>query len=245
MRKRNKLLRGILIPLTFIFLSFSEVAGDDFLHFMGEDIHHMFSTEPLAVTGIGAAAAACAFILEDNGYNGVFPGDGCLRTCSNVCDKAFGLPLLGVSSITWGIGALSTSRDAEETGQMLTEGLLLTYSITGAVKFASGRTTPDGSNSRSFPSGHSSGTACAAVILWDRYGAGAGIPAAAVAAFTAFSRLILEKHYPSDIITGAAIGLSVGLAVAGAHEDDAGSSRQIQPAPGITWSSSGGFGVYF
>ena len=245
MQKGNKLLLGSLIPLMFLFLLFSQLTGDDFFHFAGDDIHHMFSSEPLLVIGLGGAATAGAFILEDRGGNGGFMGDGALRACSEICDKAFGLPLLGASSITWGIGALSSSSDAEETGQMLTEGLLLTCGITGAMKFATGRTRPDGSNTRSFPSGHSSAAACAAVILWDRYGAGAGIPAAAVAAFTALSRVTLEKHYPSDVIAGAAIGISVGLAVAGAHGDDGSSSSQIQPAPGITWSSTGGFGVYF
>jgi hypothetical protein len=245
MQKGNKLFRGSIIPLMFIFLQFSEVTGDDFIHFMMEDIHNMFSSEPLLVIGLGGAATAGAFILEDHGGNGCFMGDGYLRSCSEVCDKAFDLPLLGASSITWGIGALSSSRDVEETGQMLTEGLLLSFGITGAMKFATGRTRPDGSNTRSFPSGHSSGTACAAVILWDRYGAGAGIPAAAVAAFTALSRVTLEKHYPSDVIAGAAIGIAMGLAVAEAHEESRASGQQIQPALGITWSSAGGFGVYF
>lgn len=245
MPKRNRLSSGIFVSLALVFFMFSEVIGDDFFHFMGEDAHHMFSREPLLIIGLGGAVTAGAFILEDHRGNVGFMGDGYLRNCSEVCDKAFGLPLLGASSITWAGGALLHSHDAEETGQMLTEGLLLTYGITGAMKLASGRTRPDGSNSRSFPSGHSSGTACAAVILWDRYGAGAGIPAAAIAAFTALSRVTLEKHYPSDVIAGAAIGISVGLAVAGAHEDEAGSDQQIHPALGITWSSAGGFGVYF
>ena len=113
------------------------------------------------------------------------------------------------------------------------------------MKLASGRTRPDGIDTRSFPSGHSSGTACAAVILWDSYVSGAGIPAAAIAVFTALSRITLGKHYPSDVIAGAAIGTAVGLAVVAAHEDDAGSGHQIQPTLGIRWSSSEGFGVYF
>lgn len=236
--------KGLILPAAILFL-FSEVVGDDFIHFMGKDIHNMFSREPLMIIGLGGTVAAGAFYIESGeGYEG-FMGEGCLTELSEVCDKAFGLSLLGVSSITWAVGALCDERDTEETGQMLTEGLLLTYGLTGAMKLASGRTRPDGSNSRSFPSGHSSSTACAAVILWDSYGPGAGIPAAAVAAFTALSRITSGKHYPSDVIAGAAIGVSVGLAVAGAHEDGSASDNQIQPAIGIRWSSSEGFGVYF
>ncbi|MCD4700580.1 MAG: phosphatase PAP2 family protein [Candidatus Aegiribacteria sp.] len=243
-KKIRSLLRS-LVPLVSILFVLSEVTGDDFIHFISEDIHHMFSRKPLLIAGIGGAVTAGAFLLESReGYEG-FVGEGCLRNCSEVCDRAFGLPLIGASSIMWAGGAIIGSSDTEETGQMLTEGLLLTYGLTGAMKIASGRARPDGSDSHSFPSGHSSGTACAAVILWDTYGPGAGIPAAAIATFTALSRISLGKHYPSDVVAGAAIGLSVGLAVAAAHEDDGGSDHHIQPTLGIRWSSSEGFGVYF
>ncbi|MCK4806365.1 MAG: phosphatase PAP2 family protein [Candidatus Aegiribacteria sp.] len=230
--------------MSIIFI-FSEVIGDDFFHFMGKDIHNMFSREPLVVIGLGGAFTAGAFLFESGEGCEGFMGEGCLRNISVVCERAFGLTLLGASSIMWAGGSLMDSRGGEETGQMLTEGLLLTYGLTGAMKLASCRTRPDGSDSHSLPSGHSSGTACAAVILWDSYGPGAGIPAAAVAAFTALSRVTLGKHFPSDVIAGAAIGISVGLAVAGAHEDGTGSNHHIQPAIGIRWNSSRGFGVYF
>lgn len=234
----------MILPLCLISL-FSEAFCGDFVYFMGKDIQHMFSAEPLAAIGLGGAAATGVFLLENGDGNRGFMGEGCLKSCSEVCDRVFDLSLLGASSITWAGGAVFDSNDTKETGQMLTEGLLLTYGITGAMKLASGRIRPDGSNTGSFPSGHSSGTACAAVILWDSYGAGAGIPAAAIAAFTALSRVTLGKHYPSDVIAGAAIGISVGLAVAGAHEEGAGSDHHIQPAFGISWSNSGGFGIYF
>ncbi len=233
--------RGLIL-LTLTFFLISEVTGDDFFHFIGEDIHHMFASEPLAVIGLGGAVTAGAFMLESK--DGCV-SEGCLRDMSMVCDKAFGLTLLGASSLTWAAGSLTDSPGVEDTGQMLTEGLLLTYGLTGVMKLASGRTRPDLSGSHSFPSGHSSGTACAAVILWDSYGPGAGIPAAAVATFTMLSRVIIGKHYPSDVIAGAAIGISVGLAVAAAHEDGASSSQQIYPTLGIRWSSPGGFGVCF
>jgi len=236
--------RGLLFSVSIFFL-FSCVTAGDFVHFMSEDIHHLLSPQPLGAIGLGGALTAGAFRLESSeGYEG-FMGEGCLQNCSEICDIAFGLPLLGASAFVWGSGAVFDDRDTEETGQMLTEGLLLTYGITGVLKLASGRTRPDRSNTRSFPSGHASSTACAAVILWDSYGPGCGIPATAVAVFTALSRVTLGKHYPSDVIAGASIGAAAGLAVILAHEDASVSGQQIQPALGIRWSNLEGFGVYF
>ncbi|MFO8183964.1 MAG: phosphatase PAP2 family protein [Candidatus Aegiribacteria sp.] len=211
---------------------------------LGEDIDHLFHREPMLVLGSGGAAATAAFLLENPEGDAGFMGHGFLDDASMGCHHAFGPALPAGSVLLWGLGSLSDASDAEKTGRMLTEGLLITYGITGVLKLGAGRERPDGSGTGSFPSGHSSGTACAAVVLWDRYGPGAGVPAAALAAFTALSRVQLGRHYPSDVIAGTAIGISVGLAVVGAH-GDAVDSTQVQPALGLQWSSRRGFGVYF
>ena len=228
-----------------MFIMASNSAGDDFLHLMGRDIHNLFSPGPLITFASGGAVAAGAYFLEDSeGYRG-FMGDGFLEDCAKGCDVALGLPLLAGASILWAGSAAFGSENTEETGQMLTEGLLITYGLTGVLKLGTGRERPDGSNSRSFPSGHSAGTACSAFIIWDRYGPEAGIPAAFVAGFTALSRITLGKHYPSDVIAGAAIGLAAGLAVTKAHNEDSPHDPGIQPAVMVHWSTSNGFGVYF
>ncbi len=216
----------------------------DFIPSVGDDIHQLTSAPPLYVLGAGALSTTAALLLEnDSGYSG-FLGDGKLDFASRVCHVTMGLPLLGVSAATWATGAVAEDRSLEETGQMLTEGMALTYGAVGFLKLGIGRCRPDGSNNRSFPSAHAAGSACTAVILWDRYGAGAGIPAAAVAGFTALSRVHMGKHFPSDVVAGTAIGVSIGLAVAGAHDSDA-EAQQIQPVLGLQWSNIDGFGVYF
>ncbi len=226
-------------------MMFSNAAGDDFPHFMRRGIHNLFSTGPLITFAAGGTVAAGASFLENNeGYRG-FMGDGFLEDCSKGCDVAFGLPLLACTSILWAGSAASGSENTEETGQILTEGLLITYGITGILKLGTGRERPDGSNSRSFPSGHSAGTACSAFIIWDRYGPEAGIPAVVIAGFTALSRITLRKHYPSDVIAGVAIGIAAGLAVTKAHNEDNPDDPGLQPALMVHWSTSNGFGVYF
>ena len=191
----------------------------DILYNLAEDSREIFNARTLLPMGIGASFTGASLLLEDSiGYEG-FMGNGILYNASVVSDNTFGLPLLGASALVWGIGALNEDWDnAEITGQLLTEGLLVTYAITGLLKLGVGRERPDGSNTMSFPSGHTSGTSCCAVILWDRYGAGAGIPATLIAVFTGLSRITLGKHYPSDIFAGATVGVITGLAVINAHE---------------------------
>jgi hypothetical protein len=240
---RHRTLPLLTVAAVASVISGSVLSGD-FLPSMGEDFQEMFSREPLLAIGIGIPATAAVLILEDPAGNPGFMGEGFLDDASLLCHHSMGLPLLGASAALWGIGSLDGSGGTEETGQMLTEGLLLTYGVAGVLKLGTARERPDGSNRRSFPSVHAAGTACAAVILWDRYGAGAGVPVAALSVFTALSRVHMGKHYPSDVLAGAAIGVSVGLAVTGAHGEEAGSPR-IEPSFGVRWSSDRGFGVYF
>ena len=80
-------------------------------------------------------------------------------------------------------------------------------------KYSVGRERPDGSSRRSFPSGHSSGTFASAAVFQRRYGWKAGLPAFGVAAYVAASRLSENKHYLSDVVFGAAIGLTAGRTV--------------------------------
>lgn len=64
----------------------------------------------------------------------------------------------------------------------------------------------------SFPSGHSLSSFAAAVILFhtDKR---LGIPALVLALLIAFSRLYLYVHFPSDVISGAVIGIAIGQIV--------------------------------
>ncbi|HEV3232105.1 MAG TPA: phosphatase PAP2 family protein [Candidatus Dormibacteraeota bacterium] len=69
--------------------------------------------------------------------------------------------------------------------------------------------TPD----TSFPSGHSAGSFAAASSLALAYPAYAP-PLLAVAAGVGVSRVYLGHHYPSDVLAGAAVGVTVGALAA-------------------------------
>lgn len=98
--------------------------------------------------------------------------------------------------------------------------------ITFGFKHSVGRTRPNGSNTLSFPSGHSSAAFTAATIVDHHYGRVASVAAYATASFVAASRLDSNKHYLSDVVAGAALGYVVGRTVA----------RRRAESRSITWS---------
>lgn len=109
--------------------------------------------------------------------------------------KAFGVE--GRSS--WGRMAVSDAFSAA-----------LTAGIVGTLKNTTNVTRPDGSNNKSFPSGHTATAFMAATMLTKEYGdlsPWVGIGAYSVAAATGLMRVANNKHWLSDVLTGAGVGI--------------------------------------
>ncbi|RRD95280.1 phosphatase PAP2 family protein [Clostridiales bacterium COT073_COT-073] len=62
----------------------------------------------------------------------------------------------------------------------------------------------------SFPSGHASTAFAAAYVLFRELPLKYGLPVLILAIIMAFSRLYVAVHYPSDVVTGAVIGILIG-----------------------------------
>lgn len=117
--------------------------------------------------------------------------------------------------------------------------------LVDALKDATDRERPDGSDDRSFPSSHAGGAAVAAiaadeVLRRDFAGAPWLAPArwtnAGLVALGAWSRVEAGAHYPSDVLAGAALGAFLGRF---AHALlPAGSPLALEP-----WSSPEAAGV--
>jgi membrane-associated phospholipid phosphatase len=85
-----------------------------------------------------------------------------------------------------------------------------TMLITEGLKQTFPSRRPDGSDNKSFPSGHTSTSFAAAATLHNRYGWEAGLPAYVVASFVGLSRVEARKHRVGDVLVGAAIGTATG-----------------------------------
>lgn len=70
----------------------------------------------------------------------------------------------------------------------------------------------------SFPSGHSTISFCLATVIAMRYPK-ARYPVFIAALLVAFSRPYLGLHYPSDILAGAILGISIGYLVTRASKN--------------------------
>lgn len=90
-----------------------------------------------------------------------------------------------------------------------------TMIVTYGLKEAIPSRRPDGSDNKSFPSGHVSTSFAAAATLHNRYGWEAGLPAYLVASFVGVSRIEARKHRVGDVLVGAAIGITAGHLITG------------------------------
>lgn len=89
---------------------------------------------------------------------------------------------------------------------------VLSTIATVALKDVTHKRRPDGSNYRSFPSGHTKTSFVAAAYLHRRYGFETALPAYLAASFVGYSRIHSKKHYPIDVLAGA--GLAIGTVFA-------------------------------
>ena len=88
--------------------------------------------------------------------------------------------------------------------------ILMSTAITQGLKYAVGRERPDHSATNSFPSGHSATAFCFATVLHKEYGKKSvwySVAAYSVATETATLRVINNRHWFSDVCTGAGIGI--------------------------------------
>jgi membrane-associated phospholipid phosphatase len=117
--------------------------------------------------------------------------------------------------------------------------LALTSAVTEGMKQAFPRTRPDGSDRKSFPSGHTARSFNAAATLYNRQGAAIGIPAFAVASLVGVARVKADKHFWTDVLAGAAIGTASGLLIT--HNRPDGEPKSAL----MPWVDSHGGGVSY
>ena len=118
------------------------------------------------------------------------------------------------------------------------QAMIVNGAYTSILKYSVQRTRPDASNNLSFPSGHTSTAFSLAAVANHHYGWKVGVPAYVLASGIGLSRIEKDKHYLSDVLAGATIGLIVGRTVAPprrrAADEEATDQRRARHRPART-----------
>ncbi len=178
--------------------------------YLGSKLGDLASRETLLWTVAGASLTVLAHQVEDPDGTADFLEKNPLENAFDA-GNYYGHALFatGATAAVWITGRAAGKPHIEETAIDLGTSFLIAGSVTAALKFSIDRTRPNG-DSYSFPSGHAAMAFTAAPVLQRRYGLGAGIPAYAMAFVTAAARMEDRKHYLSDVVAGAAIGMVAG-----------------------------------
>jgi hypothetical protein len=121
--------------------------------------------------------------------------------------------LLGTATTTYIVGRVRDQPRVSHVGMDLIEALTISEMVTQTLKFTTQRERPDGSNMRSFPSGHAADTFAFATALERHLGWRGAVPAYAVASYVAISRLPANRHWLSDAVFGSTVGIIAGRTV--------------------------------
>ena len=105
----------------------------------------------------------------------------------------------------WAI-MLKSNMNKDYVSNAFAANIMSTY----AIKSLSQRQRPDSSNNYSFPSGHTSNSFLAAELINQIEGIPLSVPFYLLSINTALSRINDKKHFLSDVVFGAAIGISIG-----------------------------------
>jgi membrane-associated phospholipid phosphatase len=119
----------------------------------------------------------------------------------------------GGSLVLLATGTVSGSRPLTTLGEDLCKSFLLGGALSGLIKLSVDRRRPLGGH-LSFPSGHTTSAFATVPVLAQHLGWYGALPALGLATATALGRLEDKRHYVSDVVFGAALGLAVGDLVA-------------------------------
>ena len=142
---------------------------------------------------------------------------------------------IGVAVGLWTVGRYVVAPAADEPrtnkfshlGFDLIRAQLLSQAIVQGIKYSVRRDRPTG-ECCAFPSGHAATAFAAASVLERHLGYRASWPALVGATYVATSRLVDNRHFLSDVMFGASVGLATGWTVVGRHGRE---SYALQPVP--------------
>lgn len=187
------------------------------------------------ILGIGGAAAALGHPVDDEVNTKLAGSDAAgqffapgkyIGSFYAQAGVATGLYVVGRYMLPHAEGAPKTNKVSHIGFDML-RALVVSQTLTQGIKIAVRRDRPTG-ECCAFPSGHASATFATAAVIERHFGYRGSWPMFVIASYVATSRLHDNRHFLSDVMFGAAVGVSSGWTVVGRHRQ---SQFALTPVP--------------
>jgi hypothetical protein len=176
------------------------------------------------ILAIGGATAALVHpadtdvteeFSESSGVKNFFAPGKYIGSTYVQAGTAVGLYVIGRYMLPKKDGASKTNK-VSHLGFDLLRSLIVSQALTQGIKYSVRRQRPTG-ECCAFPSGHASATFATASVLERHFGYRAAWPTLAIASYVGMSRLADNRHYLSDVLFGASVGIASGWTVVGRH----------------------------
>jgi membrane-associated phospholipid phosphatase len=120
-----------------------------------------------------------------------------------------GQSVASLAALSWLGGSMAQRPGLAEFGRDLSSAFLVTSAYTWTLKASIDRQRPNG-GAYSFPSGHTAAAFAAASVLDRHTGALPSLAGYLLASATAAGRMEENRHYLSDVVFGASLGMTIG-----------------------------------
>ena len=178
-----------------------------------DDTKHLPSMTNLFWVGAGAAGALAIHPADNHINEELTDASWSHGTFGAGAVLGQSYTLLGASIAVYSVGRIKGEGKVSHTGMDMLQSLIMSEGMTQVLKYTVRRERPDGSGANGFPSGHAADTFAIATALERHFGWKGAVPAYAIASYVAASRLHDNRHYASDVVFGAAVGIIAGRTV--------------------------------
>jgi len=193
------------------------------------DFSRLAQPTSLVILGTAGAASLAVHPHDDNVAQQVNEADGFFQAGDLLGEGAVHA---AAGFAVYLSGRALRNTDVGRLGSDLLRAQIVSGVITDGLKLATNRTRPDGGK-YSFPSGHAASAFASAAVLHHHFGWKAGVPSYAIASYVATSRVAYDRHFLSDVVFGAGIGLASSFATTFHLRD-----TSIDVTPALTLSSA-------
>lgn len=209
---------------------------------LGRSFVGVFSGQNLVPFAVGVAATTTASAFDRSTQNLLL---GTCPTCGTT-----GATVGGGTAMVPFVGALFVAGRFAPHGRFraatydFAQAAIVSSAYTGLLKYGVRRERPDGSDTLSFPSGHTSTAFSLAAVADRHYGWKIGVPAYVLASGIGLSRIQSNRHHLSDVLAGATLGLIVGRTVTRVDGEPSARKRLVSVGPATDARGQGiGLGV--